>query len=78
MMDRTVYSAIAAALLASTSAQAVSLNARGVGQVLLYPYYTVNKGQDTLISIVNTSAMGKVFEIDSIVSAALTASMPRA
>jgi hypothetical protein len=35
-------------------ANAVDLNPDGLGQVLIYPYYTVNKGQDTLISVVNT------------------------
>lgn len=34
-------------------AGAVALNPNGIGQVLLYPYYTVNKGQDTLITVVN-------------------------
>lgn len=40
-------------------ANAVDLNPDGLGQVLIYPYYTVNKGQDTLLSVVNTSSIGK-------------------
>lgn len=44
-------------------AHAVSLNPRGLGQVLLYPYYTVNNGQDTLLSVVNTSDVGKVLVV---------------
>jgi hypothetical protein len=40
-------------------ANAVNLNPRGIGQVLLYPYYTVNKGQDTLLSVGNTTGVGK-------------------
>lgn len=47
------------AALAAGSAAAVSVNPRGVGQALIYPYYTVNKGQDTLVSLVNTSGVGK-------------------
>jgi hypothetical protein len=39
---------------------AVTLNPRGLGQVLIYPYYTVNKDQVTLLSVVNTSDVGKV------------------
>ena len=39
------------AIAAMGSAQAVNLDINGRGQVLLYPYYTVNKGQQTLISV---------------------------
>lgn len=42
------------------SAAAVTLNSRGLGQALIYPYYTVNKDQVTLLSVVNTSDVGKV------------------
>ncbi|MET0231339.1 MAG: hypothetical protein ABW186_10450 [Rhodanobacteraceae bacterium] len=49
-----------ATLIATTSAaHAVSLSPNGLGQVLIYPYYTVNKDQATLISIVNASDVGK-------------------
>ncbi len=47
-------------LLGANVAGAVSLSASGMGQVLIYPYYTVNKGQDTLISVVNASDVGKI------------------
>jgi hypothetical protein len=50
--------ALAVAIGASSS-HAVTLNPRGLGQVLIYPYYTVNKQQSTLVSIVNTSDVGK-------------------
>ena len=40
-------------------ASAVSLSPSGIGQVLIYPYYTVNKSQDTLISVVNASSISK-------------------
>jgi hypothetical protein len=45
--------------LASGGASAVSLNGRGLGQVLVYPYYTVNKGQDTLLTLGNETDAGK-------------------
>jgi hypothetical protein len=44
-------------------ANAVELNPDGLGQVLIYPYYTVNKSQDTLISVVNTTDVGKAVKV---------------
>lgn len=44
-------------------ANAVDLNPDGLGQVLLYPYYTVNKGQDTMFSVVNTTNVGKAVKV---------------
>ena len=44
-------------------ANAVDLNPDGLGQVLIYPYYTVNKSQDTLISVVNTTDIGKAVKV---------------
>jgi hypothetical protein len=49
--------------LVSNQAGAVNLNPDGLGQVLLYPYYTVNAGQATLLSVVNTAAVGKVVKV---------------
>jgi len=51
------------ALWASTGANAMTLGAHGVGQVLIYPYYTVNGGNGTLISIVNTNEEGKALKV---------------
>ena len=42
---------------------AVNVNPDGLGQVLLYPYYTTRGGNDTLISIVNTTDRGKAVKI---------------
>jgi hypothetical protein len=50
-------------LFAAPAASAVSLNPNGLGQLLIYPYYTVNKDQDTLISIVNASDTAKVLQV---------------
>ena len=51
--------AMLAAPFAIKPASAVNLNPRGLGQVLIFPYYTVNAGQDTLISIGNYGNTGK-------------------
>ena len=47
------------AIAAMGSAQAVNLDINGRGQVLLYPYYTVNKGQQTLLSVTNTATLAQ-------------------
>lgn len=51
-----------AAGLAST-ATAVNINPDGLGQVLVYPYYTVNGGNQTLISVVNTTNRVKAVKV---------------
>jgi hypothetical protein len=48
---------------AASAASAVALNPRGIGQVLIYPYYTVNRGQDTLVTLVNTAYTAKVARV---------------
>lgn len=45
-------------------AVAVHLDPHGAGQVLLYPYYTVNQGQQTYLTVANTSDRGKAMQID--------------
>lgn len=44
-------------------ASAVNLNPDGLGQVLVFPYYTVNKSQDTMLSVVNTTDIGKAVKV---------------
>lgn len=44
-------------------ADAVNLNPDGLGQVLIYPYYTSQGGNDTLLSVVNTSAVAKAVKV---------------
>jgi len=46
----------------AASVEAVVLNPRGTGQVLIYPYYTVNH-QQTLVSVINTTAHGKALKV---------------
>ena len=44
-------------------ANAVELNPDGLGQVLIYPYYTVNAGQTTVLSVVNTTNLAKAVKV---------------
>jgi hypothetical protein len=53
--------AVAAAFAAP--ADAVNLAPNGLGQVLIYPYYTVSAHQQTLVSVVNTTYVGKVVKV---------------
>ncbi len=45
------------------TANAVNINPDGIGQVLIYPYYTVNKGNQTLMSVVNTTNAVKAVKV---------------
>lgn len=60
--------AAALGLLALTAAappaQAVYVNPDGIGQVLLFPYYTVQSGQSTLLTLSNGSARGKIVQVN--------------
>ena len=47
----------------AADASAVNLSSNGLGQVLVYPYYTVNAGQQTLLSVVNTTPVGKAVKV---------------
>jgi len=62
-LTTAVVAAIAGVAGFAGLANAVDLNPDGLGQVLIYPYYTVNKGQDTLISVVNTTDVGKAVKV---------------
>ena len=42
---------------------AVNLNPDGLGEVLIYPFYTVNGGNDTLLSVVNTTDSVKAVKV---------------
>lgn len=57
--NSAILSLLACAACATAPATAVSLSPRGLGQALIYPYYTVNKSQDTLVSVVNATDTGK-------------------
>lgn len=55
--------AAAAGLTGINSAQAVHVNPDGEGEVLIYPFYTVEGGQATLISVVNTTDKTKAVKV---------------
>jgi hypothetical protein len=64
--DRPIHVVILTGALlfaAAGTAHAVSLNPRGVGQVLIYPYYTVNGGNDTLLSLSNATSHAKALRV---------------
>jgi len=62
-LTTAVIAGIAGVAGIANMASAVNLNPDGLGQVLLYPYYTVNNHQNTLLSVVNTSAIGKAVKV---------------
>lgn len=51
------------ALAMSPGARAIHLSTDGRGQVLIYPYYTVNGGNATLLSVVNTTEEVKAVRV---------------
>ncbi len=62
-LTTAVVAGIAGVVGIANMANAVNLNPDGLGQVLLYPYYTVNSGQQTLLSVVNTTSVGKAVKV---------------
>ena len=62
-LTNAVIAGIAGVAGIASVANAVNLNPDGLGQVLIYPYYTVNGGNSTLISIVNTTEFGKAVKV---------------
>ena len=62
-LTTAVIAGIAGVAGIANMASAVNLNPDGLGQVLLYPYYTVNIHQQTLLSVVNTTSVGKAVKV---------------
>jgi hypothetical protein len=67
---KALYAAIAgvAAIGVASTAKAVNISADGLGQVLIYPYYTVRNNAsglafNTLMSVVNTTASVKAVKV---------------
>lgn len=59
-----LFVAVLAGLVAtSPPSRAVELNPDGMGQVLVYPYYTVNAGLSTLLSVVNDGSRAKLVKV---------------
>jgi hypothetical protein len=62
-LTAAVLAGLAGAVGIVGSAQAVNINPDGLGQVLIYPYYTVNGGNITVLSVVNTSEDAKAVKV---------------
>ena len=67
---KSLYAALAGAgaLGVAATANAVAINPNGLGQVLIYPYYTVNadgagNAYNSLLSVVNTSSSAKAVKV---------------
>lgn len=54
---------LALALTMTAPASAMYVNPQGSGQLLLFPYFTVNAGQSTLLTLVNTTDRAKYLNI---------------
>lgn len=64
-MDQFKKKVLATAVLASMAgaAHAVYVDPNGLGQGLIYPYYTVQNGHNTYVSVVNTTSAVKVLKV---------------
>jgi hypothetical protein len=62
---KSVFLSIAAAVttLFIMTAEAVNLSHDATGLVLLYPYYNVNQGNTTFLSVTNTTKMAKALKV---------------
>lgn len=63
--QKALFSAIAGAgaLAAAGAANAVYVNHDGLGQALIYSYYTARDGNATLLSVVNTTNNAKIVKV---------------
>jgi hypothetical protein len=62
-MKKNVLSAAVLAAIGVGSAQAVTMSQDGTGEVLYYPFYTVNGNNETLMSVVNTTDQIKAVKV---------------
>lgn len=63
MKKKLLMSAVAATLAGAGTAHAVYVNSDGLGQVLLYPYFTVQNEFTTAIHVVNTTTQAKAVKV---------------
>jgi hypothetical protein len=64
LVTLAVASAVTAgAAVMSAPAHAMNVSQNNLGQVLLFPYYTVKNGYDSIFSVVNTSDRTVVFKV---------------
>ncbi|MDX1554774.1 MAG: cell surface protein, partial [Xanthomonadales bacterium] len=62
-LTAAVLAGLAGAAGIAGTAQAVNINPDGLGQVLVYPYYTSRGGNQTLLSVVNTTEDAKAVKV---------------
>jgi hypothetical protein len=62
-MKKKLLASVVAGLGLVGSAHAVHVNPDGLGQVLLYPYYSVQDGYDTYVHVVNTTDSAKAVKV---------------
>ena len=62
-LTTAVLAGLAGVIGFAGSAGAVNVNPDGTGQVLIYPYYTVEGNQQTLISVVNSTDVSKAVKV---------------
>jgi hypothetical protein len=62
-LTTALLAGLAGAAGLATTAHAVNINPDGLGQVLIYPYYTVENSQQTVISVVNTTNRVKAVKV---------------
>jgi hypothetical protein len=62
-LTAAVIAGLAGAAGLAGTAQAVNLNPDGLGQLLIYPYYTTNDGNQTVLSVVNTTDKAKAVKV---------------
>lgn len=62
-LTAAVLAGLAGAAGIAGTAQAVNLNPDGLGQILIYPYYTSNDDNATLLSVVNTTDSAKAVKV---------------
>jgi len=63
MMKKTLVAAAVASCFTTMTAEAVNVSQDATGQVLLYPYYNVNEGNITFVSVTNSTAVAKAVKV---------------
>jgi hypothetical protein len=63
LVTLAVASAVAGGAMLSAPAQAMNVSQNNKGEVLLFPYYTVKNGLDTIFSVTNTSNKTSLIKI---------------
>ena len=62
-LTTAVVAGIAGVAGFASVSNAVHINPEGLGQTLIYPYYSVNNGLNTTLSVVNTTDLTKAVKV---------------